>query len=53
VPVIELIGRVRRRHADQAKTLPLKLMDARPLPVGNSSQDRGGIERTFSHSTFM
>jgi len=40
VPVIELLSRVRRTMADAVPACPLKLMDSRPLVVGNASNDR-------------
>jgi hypothetical protein len=40
VPVIELIARVRPAMADEIPASPMKLLDSRPLMVGNASNDR-------------
>jgi hypothetical protein len=40
VPVIELLDRVQLRLAEQIPATPMKLMDCRPLTVGNASGDR-------------
>jgi hypothetical protein len=40
VPVIELIARIRPALADEIPASPMKLLDSRPLMVGNASNDR-------------